>query len=146
MKLELVTHPNKILKTKCEKVQLDDPVEMWAKAMADVMGNALGLAANQVGIPKQLFIMQAGGKARVVLNPQIVERSDTTAVFIEGCLSFPGKKVRTRRPAAIHVHYQNNRFEDVWERLVGEEAVCFQHEYDHLQGKTMHDREFMGRY
>lgn len=146
--LSLIMHPDKILKFPCEDVYDADPVKEWVDGMVEIMKarNGIGLAANQVGIAKRLFIMQSKGVARVCINPDITKRSLKLAVFIEGCLSYPGKRVRTRRPEKIEVVYQNQQFQRVEECLDGEEAICFQHEYDHLRGKTMYDREFMGRF
>lgn len=102
--------------------------------------NGIGLAAPQIGISKRLFVMSVHGRDRACFNPEIVETSRELAEFDEGCLSFPGESCKIKRPDTVIVRYQNYRGE--WEEvnLVALEARCFQHELDHLDGITMHDR------
>lgn len=104
----------------------------------------IGLAANQVGMTKQVFVM--GGenipgfpKPFAVFNPRIVFRSDKTVLFKEGCLSFPGLYLNIQRPEKIHVEYQNSRGDMIEAEMDGLIARCFQHEFDHLNGKCFVD-------
>lgn len=130
--------------------------------MRDLMTKteAIGLAANQCNVPRRVFLMRrfkthqrANGdlefqplnQIQVVVNPIILTRSVALRVFIEGCLSFPGKNVRTRRPATIMVGYYDENGKYRQEELEGLESIIFQHEFDHLQGKDMRDREFSSR-
>lgn len=140
---QLVTYPNKILKTKCEVVSCNEDNQelisnMW-NAMRDLKG--IGLAANQLGVSKQIFVMHQ----KVVQNPMVISRGKDMCVLVEGCLSFPGRKIRTKRAKVVEVSYVDRNFKTVYEYLYDLEAVVFQHEYDHLQGKTMLDREYNGR-
>lgn len=130
--------------------------------MRDLMKKteAIGLAANQCNVPRRVFLMRRftmcsmingdlsftpSGEIQVVVNPIILNRSVALRVFIEGCLSFPGKNVQTRRPSKIMVGYYNENGKYHEEELDGLESIIFQHEYDHLQGKDMRDREFRSR-
>lgn len=148
--MEILTYPNKLLRTKCERVRFDGDERFLDTIFRDLrtaLGDkGIGLAANQIGVLKQVFIMRTENSVwRAVINPEILTRSHELAVYIEGCLSFPGRKVRTRRPKEIAVRYCNRKGELVNMEFSGLEADCFQHEFDHLQGKTMLDREFNGR-
>jgi len=106
--------------------------------------NGIGLAAPQLGIGCRLFVMQTkfgvGDLASFCFNPVIISTSDITATTDEGCLSFPGESVKVTRPAYVHAAFCNHRGEKIETRLWGLEAICFQHELDHLNGIVMHDR------
>lgn len=143
----IVVHPNKFLVTKCLPVEegFDLLPLMNELFRAMVNNNGAGLAANQLGELRQVFAMNTSGKARFCVNPTIVSRSVDLVVFDEMCLSFPGRKVRTRRPKHIEVRYVDESFKVYEETLSGLDAVCFQHEYDHLQGKLFTAREYNGR-
>lgn len=100
----------------------------------------VGLAAIQIGVPKQAFVVQAPGRlgklAYSFVNPEILERSEPVIVE-EGCLSFPGKEVETLRFNRILIR---DAFAPLGRRFVGLEAVVCQHESDHCFGITMYDR------
>ena len=100
----------------------------------------IGLAAPQIGRSLRLFVMEVQGRTRICFNPEIVEASQNTADFPEACLSFPNEQCIIKRPDTIIVRYQDA--DGVWTEtnLVGLEARCFQHELDHLDGITMHER------
>jgi peptide deformylase len=102
--------------------------------------NGIGLAAPQVGISKRLFVMSVHGRQRACFNPAIKKTSDVLTDFDEGCLSFPGEQCTIKRPDWVEVNYQEYDGTEVIDTLVGLEARCFQHELDHLNGITMHDR------
>lgn len=100
----------------------------------------IGLAAPQIGRSLRLFVMEVQGRARICFNPEIMEASQITAEFAEGCLSFPGDQCIIKRPDRIIVRYQDPNGQWTETNLVGLEARCFQHELDHLDGIVMHDR------
>jgi peptide deformylase len=102
--------------------------------------NGIGLAAPQIGLSKRLFVMSVDGHDRACFNPEIVSSSDVFAEFEEGCLSFSGDSCILKRPDEIRARYQNHFGDWVEADLLGLEARCFQHELDHLEGITMHDR------
>lgn len=102
--------------------------------------NGIGLAAPQIGISKRLFVMSVDGHDRACFNPEIVSSSAVFTDFQEGCLSFPGESCIIKRPDQIRVKYQNHFGDWIEVDLAGLEARCFQHELDHLNGITMHDR------
>ena len=108
--------------------------------------SGIGLAANQIGINKRVCVVNVK-EPLVLINPQIIERSEKEFIFPEGCLSFPDKKVRTKRNVSIKVKADNYKSvlsfsADSKEMDDALECVCVQHEIDHLDGITMFDREF----
>lgn len=100
----------------------------------------IGLAANQCGERVRMFIMQINGKFWECFNPEITEFSADLTDFNEGCLSFKGDSCIIKRPSTINVKYYDAKGKDHVEQLEGLPARCFQHELDHLNGITMHDR------
>lgn len=134
----------RILHRPAKPVVFDRPYQN--QRLADEMlvfmhhSGGIGLAAPQVGRGLRLFVMGVQGRVRFCFNPEIVEASQITAEFPEGCLSFPGEQCIIKRPDTIIVRYQDSRGEWTETNLVGLEARCFQHELDHLDGIVMHDR------
>jgi len=100
----------------------------------------IGLAALQVGVRLRLFVMEVDHRERCCFNPEIIESSEDSMFFTEGCLSFPGDSCNIVRPVQISVRYQDQEGSWIYDRLQGLEARCFQHELDHLDGITMWDR------
>ena len=100
----------------------------------------IGLAANQCGERVRMFIMLIDGEFWACFNPEIIEHSTDLTEFNEGCLSFKGEYVTIKRPSTIDVRYYDSKGNENVERLEGLPARCFQHELDHLNGITMHDR------
>ncbi len=104
-----------------------------------------GLAGPQVGVLQRLFVMDTTWKdgerrPRVVVNPSLVDPSDETAVQQEGCLSLPGFTAGVERPVAVTLRWQDADGTAHEERLTGFDALCVQHEADHLDGVLTIDR------
>lgn len=102
--------------------------------------SGIGLAANQVGMNKRLFVMLINHELYVCFNPEIIEFSADTVKFTEGCLSFPNDRCEITRPKKILARYQNARGQYDHKELDNLVARCYQHELDHLNGITMHER------
>lgn len=96
----------------------------------------VGLSANQVGIPKTVFVMGLDKARFNIFNPKILDYGSETLNFGEGCLSFPGITLDVKRPITINVEYQNVKGDVIQQTLTGLTARVFQHEYDHMLGKT----------
>jgi peptide deformylase len=113
----------------------------------------IGLAAVQVGEPKQIIVMDLGDRdidapgpqddpideekrrnPRYFVNPEIVWASEELASYEEGCLSVPEIYDDVERPARVKIRYHNYAGEPVEEDADGLFAVCIQHEMDHLKG------------
>lgn len=114
----------------------------------------VGLSANQIGISKSVSVVRARKDQPpiVLMNPVITEKSQDRIVYLEGCLSLPGKSGNTIRSMRVTVSTLNHANpmpfgpdkEPVTEKTVYEdygvlESVCVQHEIDHLNGKLITD-------
>ena len=106
---------------------LDDMLE----TMRDAPG--VGLAANQVGVPLQVAIIEVEGRITELVNPQVVKTSGDQLDW-EGCLSIPGYVAETGRYAKVTVKARDRNGREF--RVKGEElfARALQHEIDHLNG------------
>ena len=115
--------------------------EHMLKFMHDQGG--IGLAAPQIGVSRRLFVMHLPELGtRICFNPEIHwPTEDQTITIGEGCLSFPGDSVFVTRPRKILARYQDSQGNWHEEELEELAAVCYQHEHDHLDGITMHDRK-----
>ena len=87
------------LKQKCIEVTDFKEAEKIAAELLSELSNSkkgIGLAANQIGYDKRICVVNVK-EPLVLINPKIIDKSKETFVFPEGCLSFPNKKIRTRR-------------------------------------------------
>jgi peptide deformylase len=141
-RLSILIAPHKMLKVRARPVVADDgpTVAAIVPRMFDAMYAApgIGLAAPQVGLGIRLVVidLQPGDKPDplVLVNPEIVARSQEEATREEGCLSVPGQYADVTRPARVRVRYHDAggaRHEIEAEGLL---AACLQHEIDHLDG------------
>lgn len=132
-----------ILKKRCKEVSVvDNRVRQQLADMLETLRhteNGAALAANQVGLLKRLVVVEYCGQVLQLINPEIVEASGVQEC-VEGCLSFPGRFVRTIRPQKVTLQALDERGEAVLITGEGELAKCFCHELDHLEGKTLLDR------
>ncbi len=100
----------------------------------------VGIAAPQVGIPRQIIWVQRFDKEaenypfEVYLNPKIIEYSDSTKLTAEGCLSIPEYRAQVQRPCTIVIEYDQLDGTHKQETVSGFTSVIFQHEIDHLNG------------
>ena len=158
-----------VLKNPCKKVSVEEgkkiAVELINKLVKDK--NAIGLAANQVGIDASVAVVNVI-EPIIIINPKIIKMWDEIP-YVEGCLSFPGNPKTTKRYK--YVQYTDSLIEESrgegasvvygptipnedtkgsWEQDSGKkdtydrqllESVCVQHEIDHLYGIRILDRE-----
>ena len=114
-------------------------VERMKRLMKDAYG--VGLAGNQVGILRRVFVFQQDeDEVRALVNPRIVERSGETEVEEEGCLSIQRIRVPVERSLAVTVEGKDEEGGDVRLELEGITARVAQHEIDHLDGTLILDR------
>ena len=137
-------YPDPVLRMQAREVDgFDDDlrrlVERMKRLMADAYG--VGLAGNQIGILRRLFVFQDDeDEVRGLLNPRIVERSDELETDEEGCLSIQRVRVPVERSVAVVVQAQDAEGADVRLELEGLAARIAQHEIDHLDGVLILDR------
>ena len=142
----ILTWPDDRLRAQCRPVDDIAKFRTLAEDMLETMYAApgRGLAAPQVGIDLRLFVMDAGWKTGtptpcVCFNPQIIAMGTETVASEEGCLSLPGVTGRVRRAREITLQYQDLDGEVQRVALQGFEALCAQHETDHLNGLLIFD-------
>ncbi len=145
--LDIKRYPEKILKQKTTVVQtIDGLTQRLIDDMVETMhaAHGIGLAANQVGIPQKLCVIDLslrGEKAPliVLINPLIVEREGIIEAD-EGCLSIPGFQSSIRRAEKVYVKGINREGRDIGIEAEGLLARAIQHELDHLDGLLFIDR------
>ena len=128
------------LQEKCSPVSVKEGEEIGVRLLHELResNNGIGLAANQIGINKRVCVVICREPV-VLINPEIVEKSEEQFVFAEGCLSFPGLWVKVNRPETIEVEYEDENGEKIQRELYGLQSRIFQHEYDHMEGKNFTD-------
>ena len=153
---------NPVINKKLREVSVDEGLHI-AKDLFNILTerkDGIGLAANQVGINASVAVLNVR-EPIILINPVIEEQWDEIDYY-EGCLSYPGKGIHTKRYKNIIVKTEqeesgwyfsgtesSTEAKGTWEkegknhdqeqRLL--EAICVQHEIDHLNGMTIHDRK-----
>jgi peptide deformylase len=131
-----------VLKERTREVEeIDGAVASLVDSMIETMYAApgSGLAANQVGVQRRIFVYDAGDGARTVINPRILE-SDGEWVYEEGCLSIPGLSWEIVRPNAVHLVGLDLDGDEISIEATEFEGRVFQHELDHLDGILLVER------
>jgi peptide deformylase len=139
----ILIHPDPRLKKAADPVvDFSDELRRLADDMLETMYDApgIGLAAPQVGVGRQMLVMDcvkdedAPPRPMVLINPRVTWSSDERNTYEEGCLSIPEQYAEVERPASVEVAWtdleggaQSERFSGLW-------ATCVQHEIDHLNG------------
>jgi peptide deformylase len=131
-----------VLKERAREVEnIDGAVANLVDSMLETMYAApgTGLAANQVGVQRRIFVYDVGDGAKTVINPRIVE-SEGEWIYEEGCLSVPGLTWEIVRPNTVHLvglDLDGNEISLEGSELEGR---VFQHELDHLDGILLVER------
>jgi len=152
---------NPLIQKKLRRVTVEEGYKI-ATELFEILNkrkDGIGLAANQVGIDAAVAVVNVR-EPIVLINPEIVSR-ETEIPYYEGCLSFPGKGCHTKRYETVEVKSDNvdgtmvfsgvdtgEEAKGTWEdgqqkqnrELRTLEAVCVQHEIDHLNGMRILDR------
>ncbi len=140
--LEILHYPDPRLHKVAKPVDtVDDSIRVLVQNMAETMYDApgVGLAATQVNVHKRVVVIDVSEEKndlRVLINPEILDKSEEQKIYEEGCLSVPDVYDDVERPATVRV-----RALDLWGESYefdaeGLLAVCVQHEIDHLNGKV----------
>jgi len=156
---------NPVINKKLKEVSLDEGKRI-ATELFQILAkrkDGIGLAANQVGIDASVAVVNVRNPI-ILINPEIVEQWDEVPYY-EGCLSFKGKGINTKRYKNIVITTEQEDGElyfsgaenpsdgkGSWEKESSSkqeqelrllEAICVQHEIDHLNGMTIHDRQMI---
>ncbi len=141
-KLSILRYPDPRLHTVARPV---DTVDARIRRLADDMlesmydADGVGLAATQVDVHERLIVMDTSedrDDPRVLINPELVVRSQEMTFADEGCLSVPAVFDKVKRHARITVRALNRAGETYEFEADGLLAICVQHEMDHLMGKV----------
>ena len=154
---------NPLINKKAKEVSVEEGLAI-AEELFQILnkrGDGIGLAANQVGIDAQVAVVNVT-EPLVLINPKYINK-EFEIMYGEGCLSYPGQAIKTKRYRDVII--QTAQSESGWyfsgakvpadesrgswevERKKKDselrllESVCVQHEIDHLNGITIHDRE-----
>ncbi len=121
--------------------RVDDDVRALMDDMLETMYDApgIGLAAAQIGVLKRVIVMDLARDGeepapRFLVNPEILWSSEELFAYEEGCLSVPEIFDAVERPNRVKLRYIDYAGQPVEEEAEGLEAVCIQHELDHLNG------------
>ena len=131
-----------VLKERTREVtEIDASVAALIDSMIETMYEApgSGLAANQIGVMRRIFVYDVGEGARAVINPRIIE-SDGEWSYEEGCLSIPGLSWDIVRPNAVHLVGLDLDGNELSIEATELEGRVFQHELDHLDGILLVER------
>jgi len=140
--------PDPCLRIQCKSIKsFDRDLERMIQALRHIMKNqkmGVGIAAPQAGIPLQLALVDvsarvAGAEEIVLINPRILEARGEILSH-EGCMSLPEYTGYVQRAQTLSYEYQDSAGKLCRRESSGLEAVCVQHEIDHLQGKLFFDR------
>ena len=160
--IDCLKHDNPVINKKLKEVSIEEG-RIIATELFQILNerkDGIGLAANQVGIDAQVAVVNVR-EPLILINPKIIEKWDEIP-FYEGCLSFPKQGIHTKRYESIIIQTeqeesgwyfsgvegseegkgtweQESKKHDQEQRLL--EAICVQHEIDHLNGMTIMDRE-----
>lgn len=143
--LPVLKYPHPVLETKTNEVtSITDTERKLVRDMIETMyaENGVGLAANQIGVSKQIFVASADqvrGQELVFFNPRIV-RSEGVIKEFEGCLSVPEFYEPVKRAKRVWMKAMNLAGKEVEVKGEGLLSRIFQHETDHLNGVLFIDR------
>jgi peptide deformylase len=140
--LKIRTYGDPVLRQATRDVEeIDGRVAALAETMIETMRAApgVGLAANQVGVSRRLFVYDAGEGPVTVINPRLVE-SEGEFTYLEGCLSVPGYAWEITRPNHVHLVGLDLDGNELSLEADEYEGRIFQHELDHLDGVLLVER------
>lgn len=139
--MKILKFPDKRLFEPCSRVTVFGPeLKVLLEAMWETMEehDGLGLAANQVGLGYDMFVMSGAKDEKLfIVNPILWQVSGNQANLKEGCLSAPGEfVVLSERSDLVILKYQDETGKKLERHFSGLQAVCVQHEIDHLMGRS----------
>ncbi len=152
MILPIYLYGQPVLRKQAEDIEPMPELKQFIADMYETLTQAegCGLAAPQVGKPWRLFVVDGSELAedypeckdfkRAFINPELVETSEETGTYSEGCLSLPGISENVVRPQTIKLRYLDEDFNEHEEVFTDFQARIVQHEYDHLEGHVFTDR------
>ena len=146
--MKLVKHPDTFLRGPTEEIKfpLSEENKIIIKNMINLMyqENGIGLAANQAGYNRQIFVMDSSNernKPQIFVNPKIEKQAKEKLIKEEGCLSCPGTLRQIRRPIYVALSWFCEHGKEQYKTFYHLPARIVQHEMDHLNGKLIIDEK-----
>lgn len=139
LRKKIVLFDDPILKQVCDPVSFEDDLS-YIDTMKKVLfatADGVGLAAPQIGMAKQALVWRDAVDSRDIncmINPEVLETSETTSFRLEGCLSFPGVYTYVSRPTKVKVKYQTTSGGSKTADFENDVCRIILHEIDHLHG------------
>lgn len=152
--LEVIKWPDPRLQQVSKEItKVSKELQKFMDDMLETMysSGGIGLAAVQVGVLKRIITIDIGHPSSrypekdnnssplFIINPNIIDRSETNSSYKEGCLSFPGQYAKVIRPKEITLEYLDYHGTKQSLEANGLLATCIQHEIDHLNGVVFVD-------
>ena len=144
--MKIVEQPDIFLRepTSEVKLPLSSEDQVIIDQMIDTMyrNNGIGLAANQVGYARRMFVMDTStdrNSPKIFINPVIEKRAKVKIIEEEGCLSCPTRLVEVRRPIYVGLKWFCRHGEEQYKTFYHLPARVVQHEMDHLDAKLITD-------
>jgi len=140
--------PDPVLRQKAKKVsKVDKSIQQLIDDMIETMraASGVGLAANQIGVPLKIAVIEIPGEEVIVLvNPEVIKKEGERTIG-EACLSVPGYHGDIKRAVRVKVKARDKQGRNI--RVKGEEflAQALEHEIDHLNGILYIDRVEPGK-
>jgi peptide deformylase len=138
----ILRYPDPRLHTRARPVaQVDERIRALADDLLQTMyaADGVGLAATQVDVHERVLVMdtsESRDRPRVLINPELIAKSAEMALAEEGCLSVPAVYDKVERHARVTVRALGRDGQPFEFEAEGLEAVCVQHEMDHLEGRV----------
>ena len=139
---KILVEPNKLLRQVSQPVkEVNKQIQKLMDDTLDTMysANGIGLAAIQIGEPKNLVVIDLLTKEKkknpmFFVNPKILKKSSKMSKYEEGCLSIPNLFAEVQRPSECEIEYLDYEGNRKSLKATGLLATCIQHEIDHLKG------------
>jgi len=146
--MQIVQHPDIFLREPTSEVKLPLSAEdqVIIDQMIDTMyrNNGIGLAANQVGYARRIFVMDTSNdrnSPKIFINPVIEKRAKNKVTAGEGCLSCLNQFADVRRPEYVGLKWICRHGKEQYKTFYHLPARVVQHEMDHLEGRLCIDYE-----
>ena len=143
--LNIIEYPDPALRQQASPVsEFDSQLAALVNDLTQTLHSTsgIGLSAPQVARSLQIMVMDLSdnqSRTEVLINPQIINKAGL-AIIEESCLSIPGVSAKVMRASVVRVRFQDLTGSTEERDFEGMQAVCIQHEIDHLQGVLFFDR------
>lgn len=137
---------NKLLRDKAQKVPIEEISRPETQKLIDNMietmyrANGIGIAAPQIGVSKQIIIVEAANGPLALINPRLIKHSLTRVSSEEGCLSVPGIFGQIKRWKKVKVEALDRKGNKITLAPDDFTNIILQHEIDHLAGTLFIDK------